>query len=451
MPDILSLIKKPVSKIFRRAFIKRRQSDGTYESTWTEISEDVKTWGSITIGVDATQFNRFRFSGLQMKVSNDNGKYNDESFQSSLWYGYSSPQRSLVRIEVGYVHETLASSGIYTKTEYPNDGSTASSSFIGVLVGDMPSGDKNTVPIPVAPLTEVFRQFPAEKLTGAYTSTGMTAQLFIEKVRDFQDGNGAYVFRPFFGDTTSGFDIASTTVSYTGLNTAGSGSVASRSVWDIIQQLAEAEGFTPYVDSSGIFHFSTRAALQSTSSYSFYGVGQQNNEYGINIKSIDKYGLKYTKFYSQVRVKFADADTYTSYYITGASLTVASNSLPWLYGHKSIEINNTWIPNTATAITVANSVYDQVKNLKAEIEFTAPLVPQLTIFDRIDVSYDLEDASDSLWDAHDWAPTPDADGDHLIWDGPVSGAIYLQNEEFALLSISHNLDSLETKIVARDT
>lgn len=406
MSSTQELIRRGSARLFRRAFIKRRlSSTGQYEGDWQEITTDIINWSSIKISSDPTNYNRFRFSGLTVRVANDEGKYNPETFATSLWFNFTSPQRSLFKIEVGYIDQSLGSDGIYTNTEYPQNGGTAASSFVGIIAGDMPTSDQNTVTLPIQPLTEVFRQYPAEALSG-YTTTGMTAQKFVESVRDHQDALGNYVFRPFFGNTSTGFDIATTTASYVGLNTAGSGSVVDKSVWDIIEQLAQAEAFVPYVDKEGVFHFAARTPNQTAPTYSFYGLGYPNRDYGFNIKKINKYGLKYSKFYSRVRVKFNEDDTYTSYATVEASLTVAANSLPWLYGHKTVDIDNVWIPNTATAVEIANTVYSEVSNLKDEIDFTAPLIPQLEIFDRIAISYqNATPGLGNLWDVYDWAGT----------------------------------------------
>lgn len=404
MSSINEMIRRPHARLFRRAYIKRRlASSGQYEDTWQEITDDVKSWGTIKTTVDITQYNKFKFSGFRIKVANSQGKFNSENIESSFWSGYSSPQRSLVRIEVGYLDQSLAADGTYTNTEYPQDGGTAASAFVGVIVGDMPTSDKNEVILPVQPLTEVFRQYPAQNLSG-YTSTGLTAQQFLENVRDHQDGNGDYVFRPFFGDTTTGFNIASTTVQYGDLNTSGAENVIDANVWEIIEGLSQAETKVPYVSKDGVFNFVDRVSTQSVSTYDFYGAGFHDRTNGHNVKNISKYGFKYSKFYSRVQVKFEEAETTSSYSVFESSLTVATNSLPWLYGHKTINIENLWIPTDTAAQTIAESVYNQVSNLKEEIAFTAPLIPQLEIFDRISVSYDTNyTAPESLWDANNWA------------------------------------------------
>lgn len=405
MSNINALIKRPVSKVFRRLLIKRRETTGLFESEWQDVSADIIEWDKIQISTDKTKFNQFKFSGMQIKMNNQQGAYNPETDPASFWYGYISPQRSLVRIEVGYLDQSL-SGGIYTNTEYPNTGGLTDSLFIGIIAGDMPTSDDHIVTIPIQPLSEVFRQYPAAALTG-YTSTGMTATRFLESIRDHQDGLGNYVFRPFFGDTTSGFDIATTTAGYVGLDTASSGSIANSNVWDVVEKLAEAENLVPYVTNDAVFKFQTRDNITSVSVYDFNGVGFSNTDNGINIKKISKYGLKYSQFYSRVSVKFADADTSTSYVNAEASMEVAGTSLPWLYGRKTLEIDNNWIQNSTTAQTIATTIFNQVSNLKQEIEFTAPLVPQLKIFDRITVSYDTNPPNiGSVWDVNSWAMEP---------------------------------------------
>src|SRR3990167_530968 len=109
-------IKKGKQLVFRKAFVKRRLiSDGSFESDYQEITDDIKRWGSISIDTDSTRPGRFRFSSAKLLVSNDEGRYNPSSNDNSLWNGYLDRQRSLVQIQVGFIHETQTSQLIWTR------------------------------------------------------------------------------------------------------------------------------------------------------------------------------------------------------------------------------------------------------------------------------------------------------------------------------------------------
>lgn len=576
--SLLGQIKANRSRVFRRLYIKRRQaSDGQFEDTWTEITKDVLRWGKITRSVDASQYNKFKFGGLRFQVANDSGRYNPETNPSSLWFGYLSPQRSLVRVEAGFVHETLGADGIWTRTEYPRndrlyredgpyniaepgtvtsanvpsqtttgklawaiaadprslrpkefyhslyrdntsvtgyllgevwqgdslssatvvavsdtfpcsnlttsatdltitantpftfsteqylepnakhwfvinysnvvfdasdgdyiwavqgqghsfggtwntvDGNTWSLSssfnyayslelwadtvtaaFTGIIIGDTPTNDTNVVTFNAQPLSDLFRQYPARLLDG-YTSTGMTASQFVESVRDHTDGAGNFVFRPFFGNSTTGWNIQTTTVNYGELTSKTSQDVIDNNVWQVLERLAQAETFVPYVDKEGVFNFVARADASATT-FEFHGAKSFDREYGRTIKKITAAGPKYSKYYSRVNVRWDDAFTATSVETVEASFEVSADNLPWIYGHKTFDLTNRWIQSASVAAQIAQTIFDDVSALKNELAFTATFVPQLEIFDRISVTYNNNEFSeDSLWDLNKWS------------------------------------------------
>jgi len=568
MSSLKNQIKANKSRVFRRLFMKRReQASGLFESSWTEITSDVMKWGKLKTTIDEKQYNKFKFSGARFQLSNDSGRYNPEINPSSLWFGYLSPQRSLVRVEAGFVHETMGADGIWSRTEYPNDevlyrnisyasaassetfstttakwgfdftttaknlylkdmsfniyksdasvtgyavidiyqgssitsgeliqtsnsismalltttGSTittntitfptrvkldplqnhfwvfnvenvvqdnaggnylwvnrssdtssgtwfssdsganwslgagftyahdmnfysdsSTSVFSGFISGDIPTSAKNIVQMSVQPLSDLFRQYPARLLDG-WTSTGLTASQFVESVRDHTDGSGVHVFLPFFGDTTTGFIIQTTTVQYGFLNTSTASEVIDSNVWTLIEKLAQSETYVPYVTRSGEFNFVARDAATSTT-FEFHGAKSKDREYGLTIKDIKKFGVKYSKYYSRVDVRWSGADTETSIQTTESVFEVSGSNLPWTYGHKTLKQEILFIQDANTAKAVADTVFDDVSALRNEIEFDASFVPQLDILDRVNLTYNNDTFEESsLWDLQNWS------------------------------------------------
>src|SRR3990167_8259930 len=253
--SLLNEIKKSKATVFRRAWVKRRvASTGLFESSWQDISQDVIRWGQIQRSADALRPHAVRIGVVTLQVDNHSGLYNPETDATSFWSGYASQQRSLVRIEAGYVHETQSAGGIWTRTEYPTD----STMFIGILAGDLMMSENQTVALNAKSLLQVFQDYPAANL--AYTSTGYTASQFMTAVRDATDGSGSFVFRPFFDDTTTNWSITATTVNYSFLDSAGAKDERDNTVWEVIQILAEAEQFLAYVTPTGVFRFESDAA-----------------------------------------------------------------------------------------------------------------------------------------------------------------------------------------------
>jgi hypothetical protein len=455
-------IKNPRSKIYRKLQIKRRlQMSGEYESEWVDISTDVIKWGNVRKEVDSTRVNQFKFSNVQLTLNNESGLYNPSSSDKSLWYGYGSQQRTLVRILASFVYEEKEN-GIWHRALVPWGGIWDEAAwdaeayydeetilYSGYISGDINLVGSNQINIPVVPLTECFRQFAARRLTGYNNS--LTASDFMFMLRDQQDTSGNYIFRPFFGNTTSNWDISTTTVEYTNLNTSTAKDLTNFTTWDVISRLAEAENYIPFVTTDGKFKFFSRANSTSTV-YNFYGPGYFSSEYGRQIKRINFFGERFSKYYSRVTVKYLEPDTSTSYAIKESDYQISGDSGPWTLGERTLNIENLWIPTATTAEAIAESLFDEFSSMKREIEFTTSFIPQLDVLDRVLISYDQSPISpQSLWDVYNWGgSTATADSFDLIFDDSVGDAIKLQDTEFRLISIDINLDSCECKFVGRE-
>ncbi len=465
--ELVNQIKSPKSEVFRRALVKRRDNEtGLFEDEWLDISKDVKSYGKIKSEIDSVRLYKFTFGNTKLVVNNDDGKYNPHDSDSSLWKGYLNQQRSLVKIEAGFLSRVQRANGTWINQEFPSqslwdsslwdvdsslwDASTPSTVVVGIISGDILLSDKNEVVFNIKPLVSLFQDYPAKNLTG-WTSTGITASQFMTMVRDQTDGAGSFIFRPFFGDTTSNWEISSTTNVYANLNTSTAKGVIDATVWEVMEKLAEAEDYVPFVTRDGRFRFSSRVSNTSTAAYEFHGAGSLNNEYGQTIKSVTSYGRKLTKYYSRIQVKFVDSDTSTSYQTSEATFTVSPNSNPWVLGHRTLQIENFYIPNATVASAIALNIFNEYSTLKNEIEFTSTFVPHLEILDRVSISYDPSEVRrSSLWDQNNWAADDTNTTLDLIWDNSSGDAIRLQNDEFKFLSLEIDLDKFENKYVARE-
>lgn len=449
------MIRKPSSRVFRKAYIKRRDATtGLFESTWQDISKDVKKWGSLKTSLDAAKTNLIKFDNFRLAMSNDLGRYNTESDESSLWYGYANQQRTLVKIRCGYLDQTKTAGNIWITAEVPDDSLWDAATFDGdyfddesviyrgIVSGDMFISDKNELTLNIKPLTQIFIDYPARNLVG-YTSTGLTASEFVSLLRDHTDGAGSFIFRPFFEDTTSNWNINTTSNRYVALDSANAQDVIDSSCWEIIEKLCEAENYVAYIGLNGVFNFVPKTQSTSTT-YVFYGLGYENNEYGNTVVKVNKYGRKISDYYSRIQVKWVDDDTATSYIIKESTLTVSGVNAAWNYGIKTLEIDNYWL-DSSTANTIANSLYSDLSTVRNELDFDTVFIPHLSLLDRIYVNYDsTEPHPESNWDANDW-------DSELIWDYSSGDALRLINKEFKVMSISLDLDGLKTNFVARET
>ncbi len=461
------MIKKPSAQVFRRAFIKRRElSDGQFESSWFEISNDVKSYGKITNAVDAARRFKFTFGTGKLTVENEKGQFNPSDSPTSYWYGYLNQQRTLVKIEAGYRSVSTDTNGVNTITEYPSgalwdsalfdsdedtwDDDGNSTVFIGILSGDIPISDKNQIALNLRPLVSVFQDFPARNLTG-WTTTGCTASQFIGMIRDQVDANGNYIFRPFFGDTTSNWDISTTSTVFANLNASDAVDVLDKTVWEIVEKLSETENFVPYVTRDGQFRFISRTTVDTTTAFAFYGAGAFNNDYGQTIKTVDSYGFRISKYYSRVQIKWRDTDSATSSVVRETTLEVSPTNNPWTLGVRTLAIENFYIPSVTVAETLALALFNDVSGYKREVEFTTTFIPHLDLFDRFSMYYDpIAAGPNTLWDLNNWADDSTSTAQDLIFDKSGGDAILLDGEEFKFLSMELDLDNFSNKFIARE-
>jgi hypothetical protein len=321
--------------------------------------------------------------------------------------------------------------------------------FTGIISGDISASDKNDISFNLKPLSSVFEDFAAKNISG-YTSTGLTASQFITLLRDQTDGSSNYIFRPFFGNTTSNWEVSTTSNVYTALSTTTASDVFDQTVWQIIEKLAEAENFVSFVTADGIFKFISRDAASSVSSFAFYGAGQFSSVYGHTIKSIESYGRKLSKYYSRVRIKYREADTITSYETVEAAFSVSPSSSPWVLGDRSIDIENKFFATSTAAQAAALRIFNEVSALKREVSFKTSFVPGLDIFSIFNIYYDPNPVSvNSLWDQNSWASDTSTAND-LMWDLSGGDQIVIPGAEFKFLSFELDLDNMENHFLARE-
>ncbi len=466
MSTLNELIKSPNGQVFRRAYIKRRDAvTGLFETDWLEITPYIKKFGKIGQKVDDVKLNKFTFNNVKVVCDNEDGYFNPHTDDSSFWYGYLNQQRSLFKIEAGYIYRTKDSNGVWSNIEYPQggfwdisiwdainsiwDASQGINIFVGIISGDIPLSDSNEVTFNIRPLNSVLQDYPARNLTG-WTTGGMTASQFVTMVMNQTDGSSNYIFLPFFGNTSTYWEISTTSIVYGNL-TSTSNDIQTKTVWEVIEKLAEVENYVPYVTRSGVFRFVSRTPNTTTVSYEFHGAGSYNSTYGQTIKKVSSYSSKISKFYSRVEVKFIDSDTTTSYVYQEGSFTVSPGSSAWVLGVRTLKIENFYIPNTTTASTIASSLFTEYSALKNEIEFTTSFVPHLDLLDRVSIYYDPSEVQvSSLWDQRNWAEDVTSSSDDLIFDSSRGDAIRLNGDEFKFLSIEIDLDNFENKFIARE-
>lgn len=424
-------INKPISNVFRRAFIRRRSaSTGLYEADWQDISEFVTKWGTIKSSVDEVSLNNFKQSGMNLTVRNDEGKFNIETNPTSLWSGFMTRFRTLVKIEAGYIEKD--------NTELPVDPIQG----IFIMTNDVRiSGVKNTAVLGCRSLTSIFDEVLVTDIVGMGAT--QTASDFITKIRDHTDGSGNFVFQQFI--SSGAWTIQSTTTNY---NAATTTSLDGLTSWEFMNKMAEAEDFILMINRSGGIEFRDRDERTTTSQFSFFGQGFKDQ----NIIKLEEHREPITKFFTFIRLKWQTGDTSTSYVTAGTTTSVDPTSNIWKYGSRIYEFENEFIPNISTAQAIADNLLSSFANIiLEEVRITVKFTPQLEISDKTLLnyhSYSVED--DTLWDTEDWASnaaTLPQDG--MSWADESGENFDWTNKPFKILSKQLNLDKFMTRFTIK--
>lgn len=436
---LTELINQPVSKVFRRAYIKRKSvTTGLYEADWVNITPYVIKWGSITCGVDDVRLNRFTLGGISLQVDNSTGKFNPETNANSLWYGYLTRYGTLLKIEAGY--QTLPGSAGWgdawgfawgaDSTEYPDTPTQG----IFIIDQEIPITDNNQISLVASSLKSVFESVKATEVAGI--GAVQTASDLITLIRDHTDGAGTAIFQQFI--STGAWSIQSTTNNY---NFATSTSLAVQdlgTVWGFMEKLAESEGYVLYINRLGSLVFSDRTTNTSTSQFSFYGQGFPRQ----NIIKVTNHREALNKVYNAIKLKYLSPDTTASYVTAQTSTAISPANVQWKYGARIYEFENTSIANTATAQAIVDNMFTEFSEVKSEVDLVAKFHPEIDPLDRVDVShYSYSLVGKTLWDTFDWDDDEWAiEGDNFDWDGKL----------FKVLSKTINLDNFSENLKMRE-
>ena len=420
-PELPTFVNAPVSEVKTRAYIKRRLgSTGLFESSWYEITDYIQRFGGVSREIDIVRRNRFLNSGVTLTGRNDEGKFNDEENPNSFWFGYLTRFNTLLKVELAYLDSTGAD--------------VLSDSSLGIFILDQEipiSGDRNTISLRGSSLRSIF---DAEKATAVNGLAGThTASEVIALIRDHTDGAGTPLFRQFI--TSTAWTIQTTTTNYI-LATATT--LDGLSCWDLMEKLAEAENRVVLINRTGGVEFRTRDARTSAVAFAFRGQGFVNP----NVIALTEYKEPWDRFFTGVRIKFGEADTSTSYVNAGTTTVVSPSNLRWKYGQRVLEFENRFIPNTATAQALADSILTDSSDLKREVTIKSLAVPTLEDLDRISVSYRSYDiVGQTLWEHFSW------DGANWAGEGETFD---WETKEFVVASIRVNADDYTMEVKARE-
>lgn len=422
--SIESEIKKNKMRVFRRVYMRRRQANGEYESTWQRIDNSrVKRFGSISYSVDDVVPNFYKFSGLRMQLLNNDGFFSDTTEDKSFFYQYLTRYKTMVKVEAGYE----ADDG----TEYP----TNPSLYVGLVSEDVKYQENSIVDFTTKHLSVIFEEFPSDRINGMNST--QTASEVVERIRDFTDSNGTAIFQKYI--SSGAWDIQTTTTNY---KMVTSTTLQGLSCWRLMRKLAEAENYVLYIDANANFVFRARDDITTTAKYHFSGIGDTDKTYGHNIMELET-SENIRKVYNRIKVKYEQGDTTTSYYIKNEEWNWADSSSSFLYGVREYIYSNQFL-NTATSETIADTIFTEFSFPKNEVKIKSKFVPHLMVQDRVSATYKTQryTSDGSQWGYFLWGTGR--------WGERPGYNINIDDEDYRITNLRHNIDSMQSQVTLRE-
>lgn len=424
---------------FRSLEIRRRLDDssGLYETNWLDITEDVKKWGNIRTELDSESFTTVRQGGVTLVCRNDLGQFDAPRNAGSYWSGYLTRYKTLVRVRAGFLSPTDGSE-IPPEPQYTTD--STSTLFLGVLTEPIELNDHNEATLKVKPLTSLLEDVKASRLVvasaGAAGSGQLTASEYLGRMRDVTDGSSNFILRPFLSVTA--WDVWPTSFTLTSLDTTTA--LDSQNCWEMAKKLAQSVNYGLWVDKVGTLRFAPKAAPTAVS-FVLSGYPYVDTTYGHTVKTIQRSEEDLDVLFTRVRIKFLDTDTSTSYATAESSWAVGDSSTAWLYGERTLAIENTWM-SSSTAAQVASTLLADLNQVVDRVELTTKFIPTLNILDRCQIAYDPQQGGGTLWDFFNW--------DEADWDPEIGSSFYFSGKDYKLIGMQQDLDKMDTRLTLRE-
>lgn len=398
--SIEKLIRANMQRPVRKLYIKRRTIDDIFETDWLQVDHyklknRVTNWGSVTMSIDDYEgrIGSFNCGNLTLTVRNDDGLFNVETDERSLWYGFLNRKFTKVKVELGYRDADGTEVGV-------------ESCFEGII-NKVKINDQQTATIEVLSYQTLLQKYDIIdlSLTGSKTASTIIASIMNQtKITKFI---------PYVAPSIS----VNPTISDTSLLTG--------TYWEVIKNLAYKSNSVPlvYCDS---FQLVDRT-VTGASVWSFKGKGSANSDI-FKIDSYDDEGA------DRVRVFWQDD--------TGLYQAISANAtLLKKYLNEPQTINLSDVDNGDKNAILA-ALLAEWENPKPVMEFTTRfLINQVKPLDIVTntIEGEVVPSNTFIWGAWVW-------GDGKVW-GKNVGAISIGGTTlWKVLNTTRNIDSWQCKI-----
>lgn len=411
------IIKRSRAKVFRRLSFRRRDNDGEYETAWQDIpNRYIKKWGKVSHGVQSdVTANFFKYSGLNIELSNQDGFFNDVNDVRSFFSGKLSIYRTLVRVQAGYIDDD------------GNELPTMPSLYFGIIGEGINRQDNGVINLETHHISKIFDEFNCANIKNLGVT--QTASDIITKIRNHTDDNSVAIFQKYI----TNWNIQSTTLNY---DIATTTQLEGNSCWRIMRKLAEAEDRLLFINPDGEFVFQTKAQ-PSTSSWHFSGSNDTDLSFGKNIIGKISVSEKIKNVFNRVRIRFAADNTTGSFKIKEEDWNWADNSSSFLYGVRTYEYANEWL-NSTSASTVADAIFDKFRLPIEQVKITSKFLPGIEIRDMVDITHKTG-VGTRVGDRYGQSLYGSA-----IFGQYSRGSIELSEKRYLITNISHDIDKFTT-------
>lgn len=171
--------------LYRRLYIKRREAAG-YEADWVEIPANrIKSWGTINHQLEYNDVIFTKSESTSVKLDNTGGYFNDITDSNSIFHGFMSRYKTLVKIEAGYKDSANADIGDPII-------------FMGIVLSNF-AMTLSDITLKINPLVDVYKLLPVKDVSGLYPANPtLTSSLLLQILsRDATDGAGNIIMEPY--------------------------------------------------------------------------------------------------------------------------------------------------------------------------------------------------------------------------------------------------------------
>lgn len=400
MTTIEQLIRSNLHRPVRKMYIKRRDINDVFETDWLQVDHyklinRIVSWGTVTMSIDDYEgrIGAFNCSNLTMTVKNDDGLWNVETDERSLWSGYLNRKFTKVKIDVGYLDSSGNEVGVDTIFEG--------------IINKVKMGDQQTSSIEILSYQTILQKYDIKDLS-------MTGSKTINQILTLiMNQTKITKYIPY---VTPDVDV-NATISDT--------SLLEGTYWEVIKKLAFKSNSVPLVYASS-FQMVSRTVIGS-SVWDFRGKGSANSDI-FKLDSFDDEGA------DRVRVFWLVENT--------AITAISTDPLllkKYLNEPETINLDDV-APGDRQSIV--NTLLAEWENPKPIMEFTTRfLINQVKPLDIVSTTIEGEvvPSNTFIWGAWTW-------GDGSVW-GKRVGAINMGTAVlWKVLNISKNIETWQNKV-----